>query len=179
STPTDTGNLTTHAFASVGSYNVVLTVTDNESFTNRTIQTVVVQSAPPGPQPPIARFTVTPTPVDRGVAVTFNASSSIDPDGDILTYIWRVNGTVVGNTNAFNFSGTPGGYVVNVTVSDGSLSASREWTVTVRTVVVGPSPLFSGIWPYAVLAVIVLGAILLIVLVRRRRKPEEPRLPPT
>src|SRR5438552_742366 len=269
STPTDTGNLTTHAFASVGSYNVVLTVTDNESFTNRTIQTVVVQSAPPGPQPPIARFTVTPTPVDRGVAVTFNASSSIDPDGtivsyawdfgdsspagsgvtkthayalagtysvtlnvtddsslwsrathqvvvrnrgpridssspssasltidagstqrfavnasdpdgDFLTYTWRVNGAVVGgeNTNAFNFSGTPGGYVVNVTASDGSLSASREWTVTVGTVVVSPSPLFSGIWPYAMFAVIVLGAILLIVLVRGRRKPEEPRPPP-
>src|SRR5439155_925835 len=41
STPTDTGNLTTHAYASVGRYNVVLTVTDNESFTNRTSQTVV------------------------------------------------------------------------------------------------------------------------------------------
>jgi len=229
---------------------------------------VVVQSAPPGPQPPIARFTVTPTPVDRGVAVTFNASSSVDPDGtivsyawdfgdsspagsgvtnthayalagtysvtlnvtdnsslwsrvthqvvvrnrgpridssnpssasltigagstqrfavnasdpdgDILTYTWRVNGAVVGgNTNAFNFSGTPGGYVVNVTVSDGSLSASREWTVTVGTEVVGPSPLFSGIWPYAILLVIILVAILLIALARRRRKPEEPRPPP-
>ena len=268
STPTDTGNLTTHAYASVGSYNVVLTVTDNESFTNRTSQTVVVQSAPPGPQPPIARFTVTPRPVDRGAAVTFNASSSVDPDGtivsyawdfgdsspagsgvtkthayalagtylvilnvtdnsslwsrvthqvavrnrgpridssnpssasltigagstqrfavnasdpdgDILTYTWRVNGAVVGgNTNAFNFSGTPGGYVVNVTVSDGSLSASREWTVTVGTAVVGPSPLFSGIWPYAILLVIILVAILLIALARRRRKPEEPRPPP-
>ncbi|TLZ95833.1 MAG: PKD domain-containing protein [Methanobacteriota archaeon] len=228
---------------------------------------MVVQSAPPGPQPPIARFTVTPTPVDRGAAVTFNASSSVDPDGtivsyawdfgdsspagsgvtqthayalagtysvtlnvtdnsslwsrvthqvvvrnrgpridssnpssasltigagstqrfavnasdpdgDILTYTWRVNGAVVGaNTNAFNFSGTPGGYVVNVTVSDGSLSASREWTVTVGTEVVGPSPLFSGIWPYAILLVIILVAILLIALARRRRKPEEPRPP--
>jgi len=89
-----------------------------------------------------------------------------------------VNGAVVGgNTNAFNFSGTPGGYVVNVTVSDGSLSASREWTVTVGTEVVGPSPLFSGIWPYAILLVIILVAILLIALARRRRKPEEPRPP--
>src|SRR5204863_130520 len=146
STPTDTGNLTTHAYASVGSYNVVLTVTDNESFTNRTSQTVVVQSAPPGPQPPIARFTVTPTPVDRGAAVTFNASSSVDPDGTIVSYASR--------------------------------SARRELTLNVGTAFVCPSPLFSGIWPYAILLVIILVAILLIALARRRRKPEEPRPPP-
>jgi len=121
-----------------------------------------------------ATFSLT---IGAGSTQRFAVNAS-DPDGDILTYTWRVNGAVVGgNTNAFNFSGTPGGYVVNVTVSDGSLSASREWTVTVGTEVVGPSPLFSGIWPYAILLVIILVAILLIALARRRRKPEEPRPP--
>jgi hypothetical protein len=105
---------------------------------------------------------------------SFTISGS-DPDGDPLTYTWRVNGAAVGgNANGYDFSAAPGTYVVNVTVSDGSLSVSREWTVTV---VASSFFLLSGAWPYAILAVIVLAALLFVWWARRRRKPEEPRPP--
>jgi glucose/arabinose dehydrogenase len=266
STPAESGNLTTHQYASPGSYDVVLTVTDNESFTNRTSGTVVVQSAPPGPQPPIARFTVTPSPADAGASVTLDASSSVDPDGtivsyawdfgdsspagagvvtthaylvagayaiiltvtdnsslsstathqldvvrvnrgpridssspaslaltidagsvqrltvsasdpdgDALAYTWRVNGAVVGgNTTGFNFSSSPGTYIVNVTVSDGMLSTGREWTLTV---VASSSPLLSGIWPFAILAILGVATIVVMWVIRRRTRAK-PRPPP-
>src|SRR5207247_433713 len=103
------------------------TVTATESFTNRTIQTVFLQPSPPGPQPPIARFTVTPTPVDRGVAVTFNASSSIDPDGTIVSYAWDFGdsspaGSGVTKTHAYALAGT---YSVTLNVTDNSSLWSR------------------------------------------------------
>src|SRR2546421_288007 len=253
--------VTSHSYTSANTYNVTLTVTDNESFTATAYLNVVVGPAPPGPQPPVARFTY-PSPVDPGIPVTFNASTSSDsdgsivsynwtfgdgaivrgpvvshaygskgtytaalvvvddaglsnrttatievrnrapqmstapglgpvmievgatqtftvtgsdPDGDTLTYTWRVDGSVAGgNANVFTFTGTaPGTHTVNVTVSDGSLTVSREWTVTVAS----PS-LLSSSWPFARLAFVVLGAVVLVWWTRRRRKPDEPPPPP-
>src|SRR5437773_391145 len=91
------------------------------------IGTPANRRSPPAPQPPIARFTVTPTPVDRGVAVTFNASSSIDPDGTIVSYAWDFGdsspaGSDVTKTHAYALAGT---YSVTLNVTDDSSLWSR------------------------------------------------------
>src|SRR5438093_770485 len=176
SSPAGSGVTKTHAYPLAGTYLVTLNVTDNSSLWSRVTHQVAVRNR--GPRIDSSNPSSASLTIGAGSTQRFAVNASA-PGGDILTYTWRVNGAVLGgNTSACSFSGTPGGYVVNVTVSDGSLSASREWTVTVGTEVVGPSPLFSGIWPYAILLVIILVAILLIALARRRRKPEEPRPPP-
>ena len=262
---TGSGVTTPHTYLGLGTFHILLTVTDNESYTATSGRDVVVQ-APPGSQPPIARFVAGPSPADPRVPVTFNGSTSsdpdgtivsyawdfgdsmvatgittthsyarpggytarltvvdnqslpnttsqgieirdrapriewsvpglgpvlvpagttrkltvaaCDPDGDLLTFAWRINGVAAGgNWLVLNFSmAAPGTYIVNVTVSDGTLSVWREWTVTV----VGreSSPLVSA-WPYAASAVAVLGAVVLVWWMRRNRKQEPPPPPPS
>lgn len=256
------GQVTSHFYTAAGTYNVSLTVTDNESFTSTAHRDIVVGPGAPGP--PVARFVVSPSTVDPYLLVTFNASTSYDPyghivsyawdfgdsstgtgvtikhgylshgvftatlnitnnqsrsstathqvvvrdlaptilsstpapasvqvnagssqtfsvsatdpDGDALAYRWRVNGVVSGgSTSAFDFTNSaPGIYAVNVTVSDGSLAAWHEWTVTV----VGSPSFLSSPWPFTALAVVVVAAGLLIWWTRRKRHREQPP-PPT
>src|SRR5437870_3145241 len=257
------GQVAPHSFTSAGTYNVSLTVTDNESFTSTAYRDIVVQPGPPGA--PVARFVASPSPVDPNLPVTFNASTSYDsdgyiasyawdfgdlspagsgvttthtylshgvytailnvtdnqglsstathqlvvrnraptifssipalatvtvnpgttltfgvstsdPNGDPQSYMWRIDGSVVGgNTNVFTFTAGPlGTHTVNVTVSDGSLAAWRQWTVTV----VASTSLLSSVWPFTILAVVVLGVILLVWWTRRKRRPEQPPPPP-
>src|SRR2546426_656825 len=255
------GAITTHPYTIVGTFNVTLNVTDNNALNGTAYHDVVVQAAPPGPVPPVADFTVNPLRVNPGVSVTFDASTSTDPDGsiasyawsfgdgssgagvqashvfaakgtfgvrltvvdsdglsnettrtlaipdrapqitsstpgvgpltidagatqtftviawdpdgDVLMYTWRVDGAAAGgNLTALNFaSTTPGAHTVNVTVSDGSLVASREWTVTV--VAAGHLALVTS-WPFLAFVLAVIVAVLLVLWFRRRRKMERP-----
>src|SRR2546426_403829 len=255
------GAITTHPYTIVGTFNVTLNVTDNNALNGTAYHDVVVQAAPPGPVPPVADFTVNPLRVNPGVCVTFDASTSTDPDGsiasyawsfgdgssgagvqashvfaakgtfgvrltvvdsdglsnettrtlaipdrapqitsstpgvgpltidagatqtftviawdpdgDVLMYTWRVDGAAAGgNLTALNFaSTTPGAHTVNVTVSDGSLVASREWTVTV--VAAGHLALVTS-WPFLAFVLAVIVAVLLVLWFRRRRKMERP-----
>jgi len=41
---------------------------------------------------PVARFTMSPNPVKQNVSVTFNGSTSSDPDGTIARYEWDLDG---------------------------------------------------------------------------------------
>src|SRR6267143_739040 len=160
-----------HEYASKGTFTVALVVRDDAGLSNRTTATINVRnrapemSTSPGPGP---------VSVETGSTQTFTVTAS-DPDGDALTYTWRVDGSVVaGNAKVFTFTGTaPGTHTVNVTVSDGSLAVSREWTVTVAS----PS-LLSSVWPVTFLAVVILGVILLVWWTRRKRRPQPPLTPP-
>src|SRR5437867_9641978 len=179
---TGAGQFATHAYARKGSFTVALVVTDNLGLTNQTSSTQRVGNRPPritssipglGPVSVIARQTL-----------TLNVAAS-DPDADVLTYTWRVNGSVEGgNTSGFGFSrAAPGVYTVNVTVSDGALADWREWRVTVTTVAppVVVDFAIDVLWVViaAIVAVAVLGAVVIFVWWRRHRKQEpEAGLPP-
>src|SRR2546425_41086 len=249
------GAITTHPYTIVGTFNVTLNVTDHNALNGTAYHDVIVQAAPPGPVPPVADFTVNPLRVNPGVSVTFDASTSFDPDGmivsytwefgastggtgvvakgtfgvrltvvdsdglsnettrtlaipdrapqitsstpgvgpltidagatqtftviawdpdgDVLMYTWRVDGAAAGgNLSALNFaSTTPGAHTLNVTVSDGSLVASREWTVTV---VAAPFTAVLTSWPFLALVLVVIVAVLLVWWFRRKRKIERP-----
>jgi YD repeat-containing protein len=47
---------------------------------------------PSGPQPPTASFTLSPNPAQTGQLVSFDATSSTDPDGPITKYEWDLDG---------------------------------------------------------------------------------------
>jgi len=260
-----TGATTSHAYAGPGTYNVTLTVQDNESYTATAYRDVVVQAPPPGPQPPVAAFVAGPSPSALGVPVTFNASASFDPDGTIVSYTWdfgdgfgetgpltqhtyaargaftvtltvvddlslsntssrvvdvrnraprvtssipgpgAVSGVVVGRPRSFTVDASdadgdalsyawsvdgsrvggnasvleftaarPGTYLVNVTVSDGSLEDWRQWTVTVEDPV---WVVFTNWWWWIVLLASALGAVL-IWRIQSRGRPGTPRRGP-
>jgi len=68
-----------HTYAAYGTYDVTLTVRDNDSATNSITKSVSVSN-----DPPIANFTY----FINDLTVTFDATNSSDPDGTIENYTW-------------------------------------------------------------------------------------------
>ncbi|WP_128657893.1 PKD domain-containing protein [Paenibacillus sp. 598K] len=86
-------------------------------------------------RPPVADFDWSPKPVYEGDRLRLIDRSS-DPDGDRLTYSWRIgrpNGTTFTSTLASpELAGVaPGSYPATLTVSDGTATASTSKTITV------------------------------------------------
>src|SRR5467141_398822 len=110
---------TTHRFATFGSYKVNLTVTDNDGLTANATKTVIVGKPN---QQPSASFTQNASPVNPGVAVTFNGSASTDPDGNITMFAWVFgDGTTANGISLSVVShsyAVPGNYTVSLTVTD-------------------------------------------------------------
>ena len=165
-----TGVQASHVFAAKGTFGIRLTVVDSDGLSNETTRTLAI----PDRAPQITSSTpgVDPLTIDAGATQTFTVIAW-DPDGDVLMYTWRVDGDAAGgNLTALNFaSTTPGAHTVNVTVADGSLVASREWTVTV--VAAGYLALVTS-WPFLAFVLAVIVAVLLVWWFRRKRKMERP-----
>jgi len=170
-----------HIYSSRGQFTVNLTVTDDDGMTNSTTLTIVVVNRPPE--------IVFVDPADQAVTVRQWETEPFevvahDPDGDVLTNSWRLNGTLVGSDMPdyiFNQTALTT-YTVNITVSDGFLEDWYEWTVTVSPANDGDGnpPVESAFpwWIVAVVIVIVAVLILLLLMMKRRRKGEESTIPP-
>ncbi len=89
-----TGQVVFHQYPAAGTYTVRLRVTDNLGATGQTTRTVTVAPVVVN-QPPVAQFTYTPPAPTPGAAVTFNGTSSYDPDGTIISYAWDLTGNGV------------------------------------------------------------------------------------
>ena len=100
---------------------------------------VIPTNGGPVNQPPIANFIASPTTGTAPLAVSFNGSSSSDPDGAIAGYDWAFGdgGTASGVTTSHTYS-TAGTYSAGLTVRD-NLNATATTTVTI-TVSPGPTP---------------------------------------
>ena len=114
-----------------GSYIFQLQATDSQNNVGSDTVTIVASN-----RAPTVTATATPTTVDVGQAVQFNATAS-DPDNDPLTYSWAqtsgpVGGTLTnGNQAAASFTpAAKGTYVFTVTVSDGDTGGTATATVT-------------------------------------------------
>lgn len=82
---TDNGRIVTHKFSKLGTFEVKLTITDNDQGSDSAIHEVEVLEG----KAPTARFFVTPETGDVRTVFTFNASNSADPDGSITAYKWN------------------------------------------------------------------------------------------
>ena len=112
----------THVYTNVGIFAVLLTVTDNTGASNsaETVATVL----PSSNSPPI----VDPGGPYSGLVgqeIQFDASNTVDPDGDTLIFLWDFgDGSLPPFPSqsplASHAYSSPGEYTVQVVVSDGS-----------------------------------------------------------
>jgi len=106
---------------------------------------------------PTVSATADANTIIAGESVTFDASDSTDPDGEIVQYIWNfgdgatdnVAGAVVTHTYAF-----PGKYLVTVTVVDDKGGRTTNWNAPIRVEVLHPTveEITNETQPYAVAA---------------------------
>ncbi len=117
-TNTATGAVVSHSYSQVGPYNVTLTVTDNTNLDGSVTHLVSVRSSN---NPPVARFTVFPDQRLVNQSVTFDGTTSSDPDpGDSITsYDWIFgDGTFgAGSIVSHNYTSV-GVYTIILTVTD-------------------------------------------------------------
>ncbi|MES9942146.1 MAG: PKD domain-containing protein [Candidatus Thiodiazotropha sp. 6PLUC2] len=131
-----TGISPTHAYADSGTYNVTLTVTDDNNAVDSDVTSVSVEQGNLAPAAdPRGPYAGT---VNESIA--FDASSSSDTDGQIVSYTWDfgdgTTGTGVTPSHSYTDSGV---YNISLQVTDDSGStATGSTTATIGDVVNEP-----------------------------------------
>ncbi len=123
-------------FSHSGTYDITLTVKDNDGLTDTAQSNVTVTSPPLLNVPPTAAFSIYPTEGEAPLTVTLDASGSTDSDGTIAEYNWMTTDGQEHNTKKkrvnMNFSNV-GTYTISLIVkdNDGAESVAVQQTVTV------------------------------------------------
>jgi PKD repeat protein len=81
---TSTGINPSHTYAAAGTYNVILTVTDNLGAAGTVTISVTVSSATSN-NPPTAQFTTSAS----SLIVSIDGTSSADSDGQVASWSWN------------------------------------------------------------------------------------------
>jgi PKD repeat protein len=122
----------THSYAAAGTYTLRLTVTDNDGASDQADQTVQISAPPPVNQPPTA---VISGPVTAVVSQTlaFDAGSSSDADGSIVSYAWSFgDGATANGVSVSHMYTQVGGYQVSLTVTDDDgATATSGYTIQI------------------------------------------------
>ncbi|GGF13826.1 PKD domain-containing protein [Subtercola lobariae] len=129
----------THTYATAGTYQVKLTVTDNSGATGTSTTSVTAVAAPPPNVPPTASFTSGHT----DLTATFDASGSTDSDGTIASYAWKFgDGATATGVTASHAYASAGTYSVTLTVTDnqGATGTSTASVMVTAPVVVNKPP---------------------------------------
>ncbi len=132
---TASGGIVSHSYATAGTYTAKLTVTDNSGSIASNTVVLTIQDRPPS-----ATFIPSPSNSTTGLAVSFSAAGTTDPDGTISSYSWNFGdgstGTGFSTTHTFS---TPGIYTVTLTVTDNSGNPGSA-TSTVKISPASPQP---------------------------------------
>jgi PKD repeat protein len=124
----------THTYATAGTYNAKVTVSDGKGGTATSTEVVTVQE--PGSTnnaPTISSATAAPSTGAAPLAVAFTVAAT-DADSDPLTYAWDFGDGSAASTqqNPTHTYATAGAYTAKVTVSDGKGgAATRSLPITV------------------------------------------------
>lgn len=111
---TSTGRTTTHKYSAAGTFNITLTVTDNDGGKGGAQESVEVANG----LAPVARFTVSPESGALDTTFTFDGSGSTD-DGNIAAYEWTFgDGTTDSGKKVTHKFSTAGAFTVMLTVTD-------------------------------------------------------------
>ncbi len=114
---TDSGKTVTHTYENAGTYTVQLTAVDDKGAEDTVTKTITVSPKPSGT--PEANFTASPSSGEVPLEVSFDASGSSDPDGQISSYEWDFDDGEMGSgkTTDHTFDSS-GAYTVRLTVTD-------------------------------------------------------------
>jgi PKD repeat protein len=137
---TSTATSPTKTYAAAGTYNVQLTVTDNQGATNAITKSVTVTA--PANVAPVANFTFTTS----GLVANFTDTST-DSDGTIASRSWNFgDGTTSTATNPSKTYAAAGTYTVTLTVTDNAgATNAKSSSVTVSASACGGSVLCNGV----------------------------------
>ncbi len=124
-----TGKVVSHVYAALGTYSVVLTVTDDAGKRSSDTTTVAIIAYNKGPSAEAGKDAT----IRLGQAYKFDASRSTDPEGDALNYTWDFGDKTIGYgvapTHKYT---TTGKFRVRLFVTDGQNNATDYLTVTVE-----------------------------------------------
>ena len=125
---TGSGRTVTHAYSTHGTFSVALTVTDNDGLQGSKVLALRVLALP------VASFVSSPAKPLEGSSVTFDATTSSDPDGTIASYAWDFgDGTTGTGSKPSHAYARYGTYTVTLAVRDNDgLSASTSKSVRIH-----------------------------------------------
>lgn len=138
---TGNGPSPTHTYATVGMFNVTLTVTDDTGASDSAGTSADIAEQPVN-QPPVADANG-PYSGTAGVAITFDGSGSTDPDGSIVDYSWDFGdgSTGSGPTPSHTYA-AEGTYHVTLQVSDDAGATDSAMTTATIAPVAGGADVF-------------------------------------
>src|SRR2546422_2026629 len=136
---TRTGSSVTHAYASTGSFTVVLTVRDTGSpqQTTTSQQSITVSGAPP---PLTASFAYSPSSTQAGQPVTFTASASGGTSPFTFSWSFGDGSTGTGSTITHTYS-SAGSHTTALTVKDSSIPQQKATSQKTVSVTSPPPPI--------------------------------------
>lgn len=135
---TGTGITASHTYDQPGTYQVKLSVKDNQAAVDTAVKSVTILPPPEPNKAPVAKFEISDV---SGLNVKVDAGQSSDPDGDALTYRWDFgNGSdwVAGSsTEEFTYT-EPGNYTITLEVKDPEGLTDTASVQTTVTIPMGP-----------------------------------------
>lgn len=128
---TGEGITMTHTYQNAGTYTIDLLVVDNNGAGARAQKTIEVLEI--SNEPPVADFTYSPQTGLYPLQVSFDASSSYDPDGEISRYSWDFGNDSTASGPQVTHTFSPwGNYSVTLEVEDDmGETASKTVEITV------------------------------------------------
>lgn len=143
-----------HKYAKKGSYNVTLTVMDNEGKRNATSEKLTVYNIAPK-----ASFVLSPEQPVVGVEVQFT-DASVDPEGEVAFWLWNFgDGFTSTDQNPKHKYHSPGRYNVSLTVKD---DEGVEDTAFKTIEVVEPPDYFGIMLRSSIIVAAIVGAVVAI-----------------